>query len=69
MARRLSEIVAPRKGVLSARFCLAPIRQPDASSLGDAEVQALSGGFLESLAREQADLFVHWRLGMIGTFA
>jgi hypothetical protein len=28
-----------------------------------------AGCFLESLAREQADLFVHWRLGMTGTFA
>jgi RNA-directed DNA polymerase len=28
-----------------------------------------AGRFLESLARDQADLFVHWRLGMTGTFA
>jgi RNA-directed DNA polymerase len=27
------------------------------------------GRFLERLARENADLFVHWRLGMTGTFA
>jgi hypothetical protein len=25
--------------------------------------------FLERIARENADLFVHWRLGMTGTFA
>ena len=25
--------------------------------------------FLERLARENADLFVHWRLGMTGVFA
>ena len=25
--------------------------------------------FLQRLARQNADLFVHWRLGMIGTFA
>ena len=25
--------------------------------------------FLERLSRENADLFVHWRLGMTGTFA
>jgi len=31
--------------------------------------QIRAGRFLESLAREQADLFVHWRLGMTGTFA
>jgi RNA-directed DNA polymerase len=28
-----------------------------------------AGRFLERLARENADLFVHWRLGMTGTFA
>jgi RNA-directed DNA polymerase len=28
-----------------------------------------AGRFLERLAREYADLFVHWRLGMTGTFA
>jgi hypothetical protein len=31
--------------------------------------QICAGRFLESLAREQADLFVHGRLGMTGTFA
>jgi hypothetical protein len=25
--------------------------------------------FLQELAKEQADLFVHWRIGMTGTFA
>jgi RNA-directed DNA polymerase len=25
--------------------------------------------FLQKLAREKAGLFVHWRLGMTGTFA
>src|SRR6476659_7371547 len=28
-----------------------------------------AGRFLERLARENANLFVHWRLGMTGTFA
>jgi len=28
-----------------------------------------TGRFLERLSRENADLFVHWRLGMTGTFA
>jgi group II intron reverse transcriptase/maturase len=28
-----------------------------------------AGRFLERLARENSDLFVHWRLGMTGTFA
>jgi group II intron reverse transcriptase/maturase len=28
-----------------------------------------AGRFLERLARDNADLFVHWRLGMTGTFA
>jgi RNA-directed DNA polymerase len=28
-----------------------------------------AGHFLERLARQQADLFVHWRIGMTGTFA
>jgi hypothetical protein len=28
-----------------------------------------SSSILERLARENADLFVHWRLGMTGTFA
>jgi hypothetical protein len=27
------------------------------------------GCFLKRLARENADLFVHWRIGMTGTFA
>ena len=31
--------------------------------------QICAGRFLENLAREQAGLFVHWRLGMTGTFA
>ena len=44
--------------------------------LGDAEVQALSRRtrsarviFFRRLARENASLFVHWRLGMTGAFA
>ena len=28
-----------------------------------------AGRFLERMAREQADLFVHWRLGLTGVFA
>ena len=28
-----------------------------------------AGRFLERTAREQADLFVHWRLGLTGVFA
>ena len=28
-----------------------------------------AGHFLERMAREHADLFVHWRMGMIGVFA
>jgi RNA-directed DNA polymerase len=28
-----------------------------------------AGCFLKRLARENADLFVHWRIGMTGTFA
>jgi hypothetical protein len=28
-----------------------------------------AGRFLERMAREQADLFVHWRLGPTGVFA
>jgi hypothetical protein len=28
-----------------------------------------AGRFLQRLAREHADLFVHWRIGMTGTFA
>lgn len=28
-----------------------------------------AGRFLQRLARENANLFVHWRLGMTGTFA
>jgi hypothetical protein len=35
------------------------------------EIRAKSraGCFLKRLARENADLFVHWRIGMTGTFA
>jgi hypothetical protein len=28
-----------------------------------------AGCFLKTLARENADLFVHWRIDMTGTFA
>ena len=28
-----------------------------------------ASGFLQRLARDRAGLFVHWRIGMIGTFA
>jgi hypothetical protein len=28
-----------------------------------------AGRFLERMARERADLFVHWRLGLTGVFA
>ena len=28
-----------------------------------------AGRFLEHLARDRADLFVHWQLGLTGTFA
>jgi hypothetical protein len=43
--------------------------------LGDAKVQTLQSHkirasiFLQELAKEQVDLFVHWRIGMTGTFA
>jgi hypothetical protein len=33
----------------------------------DHKIQASQ--FLQRLATERTDLFVHWRLGMIGTFA
>jgi hypothetical protein len=52
-----------------------PICEPHTSGLGDAEVQALSeaqvraGRFLERLSREHANLFEHWRVGMLGVFA
>lgn len=28
-----------------------------------------AGRFLERMARDKADLFVHWRLGLTGVFA
>jgi hypothetical protein len=42
--------------------------------MGDEKIQTLKGRktrasqFLQRLARERADLFVHWQLGMTGTF-